>query len=173
MKTRVRWAMAVAGLIIVTAFALRAWKTDPEKIYRTYYHDYPFLMIRGGTPGEENARTYRKAIAAYTDRDYGTSVRLGRELVGKDPSDAQYRFVYAVSLNAMDSTRLAIGQFRQIIGQTHPRNRGIEYAASAWYTGLCYLRQANTDSAGYFFSIAREYRGYLESVGGGKLLEER
>ncbi|HYW94307.1 MAG TPA: hypothetical protein VE870_01825, partial [Bacteroidales bacterium] len=153
---------AVAVIVIVLLLWTPGKPVNNDKLYARYYAPYHYVVNRAS---EGSLNLFAQAKVTYNQGHYKQSLAMSRELLGHDPDNAQYRFLLALSLNALGQTREAISQYRSLATDPGPANDRI-HNLSSWYLGLCYIKSDNADSARFFLKQTEPLLGryFLENM---------
>ena len=147
-------AAMVAGAALIFTLMLRP---GSQSLFNDYYKDYVFLTTRGepGTP-----RTYSGAIGLYSGGSYAESKEICESLLEQYPDDAKIRFIYGLTLIALDSIPAALEQFNAVTSLKAEKEQ-LEPAWAYWYAGLCYLRMEEYDAALKKLDALKEFTNIL------------
>ena len=151
----IQWSSAAAVLVLGIVFLWAGLNPGPKRLYSRYYipHDFYAVRSEGTVPAE-----YSEATDYYNEGNYEASAVISGTLSEREPGNADYRFLYALSLQGKGEIEAAVVQYRILLEDNKVEDEMI-YPLSAWYLGLCYLLEGDKDSADRYFGIAAEEGG--------------
>ncbi len=152
-----KYAAVLAFLALLSSalfFSLRNVST--EKLYDKYHQPYEISSaVRSVNSGENTLMS--DAITAYQEKDFARAIDYLEEVLAAEQSNPESMFMYGIANMEVSNYPVAGKSFSKVL--EHNNNLYLEDAA--WYLGLSYMMNNETDKAlKQFRSIADSQSRY-------------
>lgn len=138
-----KYAAAVAFIALISASLYFPLHNVPaDRLYQQYYKSYE-LQGASRSVSVDNNKLMTNALAAYQSQDYQVAISYLKQLIDSEKRSIEAVFAYGVTNMEASNYPEAGGSFREVLD--HNDNLYLEDAA--WYLGLCYMMNNETDKA--------------------------
>ena len=154
------WAVA-ASILLFLAFTLLvklAGKTrSNDELFAAYYKASEPINTR--SPDEPPDDKEAACMRMYKDGNYPGAIFCLRDVLDKDPGNLEAQFFTGIAYIELEEYKTAIDDLKALTN-----NEDKNYSLpSLWYSGLCYLKLNQRDSALVFFNKLKTGESYFKS----------
>lgn len=138
-----KYAAAVACIALISSALYFPFRSTPaDHLYNKYYSAYelPGTVRSAGT---ESNIMMRNAINSYKAHDYKTAISYLEKILGSGVQNVESEFIYGMANMGVHNYPVASKSFSKVIQQ----NDNLYIEDAAWYLGLCYMMNNETDKA--------------------------
>jgi len=149
----IKCAILVIALICCILFShVINNQTSGNRLYNEYYKKFNLFVTRAPKPVSKIY--YYETVNLYITNQYEEALDRCRLLLQKDPSNMDYRFLYALTLTESGLTDQAKQVYIPLVNESLGKNDMI-YAVSTWHVILIYLKEEKPDSSIYYLNTFR------------------
>ena len=157
-----KYAAAVAIIFIISGVLFSALRTEsPEMLYQKYYNPYvsPGAVRSANT---DNNSLMVNAIASYQAHEYDKAIGYLEKVLSTEQNNMESVFMHGMANMEVRNYPEASGSFKKVLQQ----NDNLYLEDAAWYLGLCYMKNNETDKAvKQFENIAASNSRYKKDAG--------
>lgn len=118
-------------------------------MYKEYYKKFNLFVTRAPKPVSKIY--YYETVNLYITGQYAEALDRCKLLLQKDPSNMDYRFLYALTLTESGLTDQAKQVYIPLVNESPGKNDMI-HAISTWHVSLIYLKEEKPDSSLYYLN---------------------
>jgi hypothetical protein len=122
-------------------------------LYNDYHSKFNLFITRA--PKDISKITYYDAVNFYITDKYKEALDKCKLLLQKDPSNMDYRFLFALTLNESGLTGQAKQVYLPLIRESLNVKNDMIYAVSTWHVSLIYLKEEKPDSSLFYLNTLR------------------